>query len=85
MIVVIQHQISDPRVFWGNAQQVLPGLPRGIRALQILPNKEMTQAVCVWEADSVEAVKQIIEPSVGHVSKNQYFAVEEANAKGLPS
>ena len=85
MYIVIQHQISNPPAFWAAAQKALPNLPKGIRALQVMPNKDGTRAVCLWEAGSIDAVKQVIEPSEGQVSRNEYFAVETANAMGLPS
>jgi hypothetical protein len=52
---------------------------------QTLPNHEGTKAVCLWEAPGVDEVKKIIEGAVGNVSRNTYFAVETANAMGLPT
>jgi hypothetical protein len=83
MFVIVQHKISDPKTFWSTAEKVVPALPRGLRVVQTLPNKEGTQAVCLWEANNVDAVRKAIETAVGQVSKNEYFAVDDEKAVGL--
>ncbi len=83
MYVIVQHKISDPKTFWSTAEKVVPALPKGLRVVQTLPNKEGTQAVCVWEADSVDSVRNAIEPAVGQVSRNEYFAVDDEKSMGL--
>jgi hypothetical protein len=40
--------------------------------------------VCLWEADSVDAVSQVVEESTGDVSSNENFEVNADNAQGLP-
>ena len=40
--------------------------------------------MCVWESDSLDSVKQLVESTVGDVSKNEFFEVNEQNAQGLP-
>jgi hypothetical protein len=85
MYVLIQHEISNPKTFWETAQAAGAALPSHMKIHQTLPNHEGTKAVCLWEAPGVDDVKKLIEGSVGHVSKNTYFAVETANAMGLPT
>jgi hypothetical protein len=41
--------------------------------------------VCIWEADSVDAVRNILEPVVGSVSRNEYFPVENREGLARPS
>jgi hypothetical protein len=84
MFVIVQHEISNPKTFWETAQASASALPSHVRIHQTLPNHEGTKAVCLWEATGVEEVKGLVEGSVGKVSKNTYFAVETANAMGLP-
>lgn len=84
MFVVIQHQISDPKTFSDAAKKTLSNLPAGVKCHQALPNAEGSNAVCLWEADSIDIVKNIVEPAVGSMSKNLYFQVESQNAMGLP-
>ena len=82
MYVVTQHQITDPETFWEAA--LAAEIPGHLKLLQILPNEEGSQAVCLWEADSVSDVEAFMEPTVRHVSRNRYFPVATNRALGLP-
>ena len=35
-----------------------------------------TTGICVWQGESVEAVKELVESVVGPYSDNEYFEVE---------
>jgi hypothetical protein len=84
MYVVVQHKISDPTTFWSMAKESLASLPENVKLCQSLPNADGSQAVCLWSADSVDTVKNLIESKTGHISTNEYYAVEPQNAMGLP-
>jgi hypothetical protein len=43
------------------------------------------RAICVWKADSVDALKTFVEDSAGDISTNEFFPVNEQNAQGLPA
>jgi hypothetical protein len=58
--------------------------PVGI-TLQTFPNATGTRAVCRWEADTVDSVRNLIDSAVGHYSKNEYFEINADNAMGLPT
>jgi hypothetical protein len=49
------------------------------------PNATGTRAVCRWEADTVDSVRDLIDSTVGHYSKNEYFEINADNAMGLPT
>lgn len=83
MHVIAIHSISDPERFWGSAGE--SELPEGVTIHSALPNSDGSRAVCVWEADSVETVKQLVEDTVGDVSSNEFFEVNADNAQGLPA
>jgi hypothetical protein len=83
MHVVVIHQISDPEKFWGAASE--SNLPEAITLHSALPNDDGSRAVCLWEADSLDAVKQVVDDTVGDVSNNEFFEVNAQNAQGLPS
>lgn len=82
MHIVAIHQISNPETFWGAAEGL--NLPEGTTLHSAIPNEEGTRAVCVWESDSVDTVRDFVDGNVGHVSNNEFFAVNEQNAVGLP-
>ncbi len=82
MHIVAIHEISDPQTFWGAAEGL--DLPQGTTLHSAIPNNDGTRAVCVWESDSVDTVRDFVDGNVGQVSKNEFFAVNEQNAMGLP-
>jgi hypothetical protein len=84
MFIVIQHQISNPEKFWGLAKEATSTLPGGLKLHYTLPNADGSKAVCVWEANELNTVKELVDGLVGQFSKNEYFAVEAKNAMGLP-
>ncbi len=86
MIILVNHKINDPGSFWASAQESLPNLPEGKvqRVLQALPNADMSEATCLWEADSIDDLNSYLRSKVGSTSKETYYEVNTANAIGLP-
>jgi hypothetical protein len=80
MYVAVIHDISDPEKFWS-----MSGFPEGITFRATFPNPTGTRAVCLFEANSVEAVREHLEAAVGAVSDNEYYEVAADKAMGLPS
>jgi hypothetical protein len=80
MHVIAIHSISDPDRFWaGNLD-----IPEGTSLQTVCPNPDGTKAICIWEADSVDAVRQLVDGAAGEFSNNEFFEVNETNAQGLP-
>jgi hypothetical protein len=75
MYVLIEHNISDPDGFWGTAESSLSQMPPTIKLHHTFPSTDGTRAVCVWEADTIDHVRDFIETSVGQFSRNEYFEV----------
>ena len=84
MYIVVKHNISNPAKFWETAQASMPSLPKDVKLHSTLPSREGSNAVCLWEANSIDAVKAAIEPLVGEISRNEYFEVDAKKAIGLP-
>ena len=83
MYVVVQHTISEPAVFWNSADP--NALPPEIKLHHTFPATDGSRAVCLWEAASVDAVREFLEPRLGRVSRNEYFAVENREGIARPS
>lgn len=83
MLIVVEHKITNPDVFFGLAQRVAEA-PSGFDALQFLPSTGKDRAVCLWEAKSVDALKGFLDPLTGPSSQNIYYAVDNTIAMGLP-
>jgi hypothetical protein len=85
MHVVAMHRITDPDKFFSmNADEVAGGGPPGVRGRQFFPSKEGSTAVCLWEADSVESLRNYLDPLTAGASENTYFEVDAERAMGLP-
>jgi hypothetical protein len=86
MYITVVHEITDPSTFWGAAQEAITQpMPEGVSLHGVLPSTNGSHAVCLWEAPSVDAVREMVESLVGQVSKNDYHEVDSANARGLPA
>jgi hypothetical protein len=87
MIILVNHKINNPESFWGAAQASLPNLPEANvqRVLQALPNADMTEATCLWEAESIDVLDSYLRSKVGSTSVETYYEVNTSNAIGLPA
>ena len=80
MHVIAIHSISDPEAFWSGQ---LP-LPNGTELPVVVPSADGTRGVCVFTSDSVETVRNLVDGATSAISKNEFYAINEANAQGLP-
>jgi hypothetical protein len=84
MYVLVHHDIHQPLRFWSTADQIL-AMPVGLQLHHALPARDGTRATCLWEADSVGAVRDFIEPILGEFSTNEYAEAENREGIVLPS
>jgi hypothetical protein len=61
MYIVAQHPIKDPARFWSVSPQG-PGAPRLQAAY---PSHDKTKGVCLWESDSIDALRDSLDSLVG--------------------
>jgi hypothetical protein len=80
MYVMTIHSISDPDAFWGGKLD----LPEGTEQPIAWPSADGTRGVCVFKSDSVDTVRNLVEGAAGEISSNEYYAINEGNAQGLP-
>lgn len=80
MYVAVIHDINNPDKFWN-----MSGFPDTITFRATFPNPAGTRAVCLFEASSVDTVRDFLEVAVGAVSDNEYYEVAADKAAGLPS
>ena len=85
MIISVNHKIKDPGKFWVSAQKSIPELPvEGVqRIINVFPSNDMSQATCIWEADSIDTLDKYLRSKVFDWSQETYFEVNAANAVGL--
>jgi hypothetical protein len=81
------HQITDPEKFppaVRAATSPASEFPAGIVLHSTFSNPDDTMSVCLWEAESVDAVRDLVDSAVGQFSQNEYFEVSKETALGLP-
>lgn len=83
MYVGVVHRISDSEKFFAAAQETLAALPAGIEARRVLPSTDGSNCFCVWNAPSIEDVRDIVDGATGGIAVNEYFEISESQAIGL--
>lgn len=81
MYVIVQHTISDPTNFLRQAEEANTKIPRNLTLHHVFSAPDGTKAVCVWEADSIAAVQNFLEPALGKFGRNEYY--EAPNKEGV--
>ena len=84
MYVVARHRIKDAEAFFSASQVAAEDAPAGVYGRQFCPSRDKTEAVCLWEADSVAAVKRYLDELIGEAAENTYFQVSTEDAIGIP-
>jgi hypothetical protein len=81
--IVAIHEISDPDRFWGAADP--SAVPEGITLHATYPRGDGSRAVCLWEADSVDTVRDLVDGITGDASRNEFFEADphHMGARGL--
>ena len=79
MKVISIHAVSDPDAFWGGQLD----LPEGTELQVVAPSADGGRGVCIFESDSVDTVKNLVDGATAKISKNDFFALSE-KAQGLP-
>ena len=81
MQVVVIHRLSDPDGFYSTVEEALKdGPPEGLQLPAQARGTDGRTHVCIWEAPSVDAVRDAVEGLVGQYSDNEYI---EAEVQGL--
>jgi hypothetical protein len=85
--IVAIHDVSDPDRFWGGAAEALAQLPPAVTLHVTYPQQDGSRAVCLWEAPSVDAVREVVDGAAGDFSRNEYFEVDPRHpgVRGLPT
>jgi hypothetical protein len=81
MHVIAIHSISEPERFFELSAST--PVPEGMTLHSVLPSGDGSRAVCLWEADSVDSVRELVDGTVGETSANEFFGVDAENAQGL--
>ena len=81
MYIFTIHTISDPQAFWSGQLN----LPEGTELPLVAPSADGARGVCVFRSDSLETVRKVVDGATSAVSRNEFYAINEGDALGLPA
>lgn len=81
MYVFTVHQVSDPEAFWSGKLN----LPQGTELPVVIPSADGKRGVCIFKSDSVDTVKNVVDGATATISRNEFYAINEGGALGLPA
>ncbi len=86
MFVAIVHKVQDGQAFLSRGERLTDpsNAPAGVVGRQFCPSNDLSAATCVWEAGSVDAVRDYVDSALGDASDNAYFEINTEYAQGLP-
>jgi hypothetical protein len=85
MFVSVIHRITDPDRFFEMASNAAQSIPPDLRLPQYISNADRSTTICLWEAPSVDRVREFLEPLTAGICKNEYAQVDVALSSGLPA
>jgi hypothetical protein len=82
MYVVVIHKFLNPEVAFARGEKLVKneGAPAGARGLEFYPATDGSGATCLWEAPSVEVIKQYVDSTLGDAAQNTCFEVNTEQA-----
>ena len=80
MYVAAIHEISNPDAFWGGQLD----LPQGTALRVAVPSADGKRGVCLFTSACFDIVRNFVDGATAAISKNEFYAINDANALGLP-
>jgi hypothetical protein len=77
LFVTVIHRIHDPEGFQAAEREALAsGLPHGVALPIHAASRDHLLGICLWEGESVTAVRDVVEGAVGPFADNEYYEME---------
>jgi hypothetical protein len=77
MFVTVIHRIHDPKGFQAAEEKALEaGLPPHVALPIHASTSDHRLGICIWEGESVAAVREVVEAVVGPFAENEYAEME---------
>ena len=77
MFVTVIHRIHDAEGFQAaEAKALEAGLPDGVDLPIHAASRDHRLGICIWEGETVEAVRGVVESVVGPFADNEYYEMD---------
>ena len=85
MYFVVHHRVIDREKFLvTDPQDVAGDAPPGVQVHYFLPARDASAADCLWQAESLDILRDYLDPKLRGIAENTYFEVDSEHAMGLP-
>jgi len=84
MLIIAHHNISNPEEFWKVAKEQTQNLPTSLKVHSVYQSKDTKTGTCLWEANNVQEVQQLLDKHAGKFAKNFCYEVNVKESIGLP-
>jgi hypothetical protein len=82
MYVLVEHHITDPSAFWPTDLEAFKAaVPAQFTLHHAFAGRDGSHGACIWEADSVDALRGWLDAAMGDTSRNVYHEV--VNREGI--
>jgi len=82
VFVTVIHRIHDPEGFQvAEAEALDAGLPGGVAVRVHAATRDHRLGICLWEGESVTAVREVVEGAIGPFADNEYYEMEVAGVE----
>ncbi len=85
MFIAVIHRVSDPDAFGAAVASATPKIPADLNVHLTATGEDRSTVICLWEASSVDSVRDLVETHLGHASKNEYIVIDPSKSMGLPA
>jgi hypothetical protein len=85
MFISVIHRVSDPDAFGAAVATATPKIPTDLKVHLTATGDDGSTVICLWEASSVDKVRDVVEAHLGHASKNEYIPIDPTKSMGLPT
>lgn len=84
MFIIADHFINDPDAFWSTVKAKMNDIPSELHLHAVYPSSDMRRAVCVWDAETVDAVDRFLTQTFGDIVRNECYRINAEAAIGMP-
>jgi hypothetical protein len=80
----VVHTIRD-RAAWDTAVNGEQAFPPDVELLASVTQDDVSRAICIWDAPSLDALQRMLDETFGAASVNDCFVADPARSINLPA
>jgi hypothetical protein len=86
MYVLVEHHIQNSSAFWPtDVEAFKAAIPSQFTLIHAFAGRDGDHGACIWESDSVDALRAWLDPAMGDSSRNVYHEVVNRDGIATPA